>query len=865
MFILNVNGKNYTTKKDESLLTFLRDSARLTAAKNGCGEGVCGACMVLLDKVATRACLLTVSKSVGKEIVTVEGLPEYEKNVFTWAFAEAGAVQCGFCIPGMVISARGLFYSTLTPTVEEIRRALRGNLCRCTGYSKIFEAITLAAKALKEGFSPPDLSACAYRVGDRMPRVDVEEKVKGTGVYVDDMLLPNMLYGAALRSPAARVFIKSIDTTEASEMPGVVAVLTAIDVPGKRYLGHIVRDWPVMIAAGEETRYIGDSIALVAAETKEQAIAAVKKIKLDYEELPPILTIEEALAPKAHKIHSDGNVIKVNTAVKRGNVDKALAESAYVVSQTYSTPFTEHAFLEPECALASPEADGTLTVYVSDQSVYDDLHGLLEMLDVQEDKIRVISTLVGGGFGGKEDLSVQHHAALLAWKTGRPVKMLLTRQESIYVHPKRHPMVMEYTTGCDANGRITAQRIRIRSDTGAYSSLGAPVLQRACTHATGPYKVDNVDIEGIGVYTNNPPAGAFRGFGVTQSAFAVESQMNLLADKVGLSYWEIRYRNVVEPGDTLGNGQIVPANTSIKETLIAAREIFESSPYAGIACGLKNSGLGVGMPDTGRVKLLVDKGKVIIYTSAACIGQGLVSTLIQIISHVTGLPIGLMGYVRPDTRTTPDSGTTTASRQTIFTGEAARLCAEALQADLQALGKASFKEKLEILDGKKYYKEYSFVSDPMGSAKVNPVSHVGYSYATHVVILDETGKVAKFYACHDVGQPINPNSVEGQIDGGIAMGLGYALTEDMKMEKGVPKARLGTLGIWRADQMPVIERVVLNPQKENSLAFGAKGVGEVVLVPPAPAIALAYQRFDGIFRNTLPLENTPYRKKKLEA
>jgi CO/xanthine dehydrogenase Mo-binding subunit len=480
---------------------------------------------------------------------------------------------------------------------------------------------------------------------------------------------------------------------------------------------------------------------------------------------------------------------------------------------------------------------------------------------------------------------VQHHAALLAWKTGRPVKMLLARQESINVHPKRHPMFMDYKTGCDAEGRLTAQRIRIRGDTGAYSSLGGPVLQRACTHATGPYKVPNVDVEGVGVYTNNPPAGAFRGFGVTQSAFAVESQMNLLAEKTGLSYWEIRYRNAVEPGDVLGNGQIVPANTSLKETLLAAKPVYESSPYAGIACGLKNSGIGVGNPDIGRVRLEAKDGKAVIYTSAACIGQGLASALVQVISHVTGLPIGLIHCVRPDTRTTPDSGTTTASRQTIFTGEAARLCAVELKADLDRLGEGNREEKIRSLEGKVYYNEYSFVSDPMGSDKPNPVSHVGYGYATHVAILDERGKVVEYYACHDVGQAINPNSVEGQIDGGIAMGLGYALTEDMRLENGVPKAKLGSLGIWRANQMPRIERVVLDfpkarpipqdpqdpqdpldpldPQdpQENDLMFGAKGVGEIVLVPPAPAIALAYRRFDGVFRAKLPLENTAYRKR----
>ncbi|MCL2010592.1 MAG: selenium-dependent xanthine dehydrogenase [Synergistaceae bacterium] len=868
MFNLKINGKKYSVEKNENLLTFLRDTARLTGAKNGCGEGACGACMTLVDGAAARACLLTAAQVEGKEILTVEGLPEREKNVFSWAFAEAGAVQCGFCTPGMVISAYGLLTVNPSPTEEEIRRAIRGNVCRCTGYVKIVEGVSLAAKAMREGFTPPSNEGKIYAVGDRMPRVDVTGKVTGTGQFADDMVFPGMLYGAALRSPSPRAFIRSIDTSEAEKMPGVAVVLTAEDVPGERFLGHLVRDWPVMVAAGEETRYVGDAVALVAAETKAEAAAARERIKLEYEELTPILTIEEATAPGAYKIHPGGNLIEADASIKRGDVDKALAEAAHVVTRTYTTPFAEHAFLEPECAVAAPDVtkDGgrSLTVYVGGQSVYDDLRGITEMLSVgteRECRVRVVSALVGGGFGGKEDLSVQHHAALLAWKTGRPVKMLLERQESINVHPKRHPMSMDYTTACDADGRVTAQRVRIRSDTGAYSSLGGPVLQRACTHATGPYRVPNVDVEGMGVYTNNPPAGAFRGFGVTQSAFAVESQMNLLAEKTGLSYWEIRFRNAVEPGDVLGNGQIVPPNTSIKETLIAAKEAFESSPYAGIACGMKNSGLGVGVPDVGRVRVEIREGKALIYTSAACIGQGLASVLVQTMSHAAGLPVGLIRCMPPDTASTPDSGTTTASRQTMFTGEAARLCAEDLKADLAAAGHCAIEQKMNSLEGRSYYHEYSFVSDPMGSPKPNPVSHVAYSYATHVAILDGNGKVERYYAYHDVGQAINPNSVEGQIDGGIAMGLGYALTEDLKLEGGIPKARFGTLGIWRADSMPKIERAALPVNKGgDELMFGAKGVGEVVLVPPAPAIALAYRRFDGVFRDKLPLEKTAYRK-----
>ena len=449
-------------------------------------------------------------------------------------------------------------------------------------------------------------------------------------------------------------------------------------------------------------------------------------------------------------------------------MDGAFANSAHVLHEKFYSPAVEHAFMEPETALAYVDEKGVLVANTAGQSVYDDMHGITGMLGLSEKEVRVISKLVGGGFGGKEDLSVQHHAALLAWHTKRPVRVTLTRAESMRTHPKRHPMDMEYTLGADLEGRITAIRIRIKADTGAYSSLGGPVLQRACTHATGPYRIPNVDIEGVGAFTNNPPSGAFRGFGVTQSAFAVEQMMNLLAEAVGVSYWEIRARNVIVAGDVMGNGQIASPDTGIRETLHAAKPYFESSPFAGIACGLKNSGLGVGVNDVGRVRLEVDGGALRIFTSAACIGQGLASTLIQIASHATGLPISKISCADPDTWLTPNSGTTTASRQTLFTGEALRMCCADFMKDLNEVG-----NDIGKLDGRKYYNEFASPTDPMGSDKPNPRSHVAYSYATHVCILNEEGRIERFVACHDVGQAINPNNVEGQIDGGVTMGFGY--------------------------------------------------------------------------------------------
>jgi len=588
---------------------------------------------------------------------------------------------------------------------------------------------------------------------------------------------------------------------------------------------------------------------VLAATSKEMARKALELIRVEYEELPPMLSPEAAMAEGAPLLHPNGNVLS-ETSIKRGDVDCAIRDAKYVVTRHYSTPRQEHAFLEPESALAVPALDGTLTVYTASQGVYDDHHGIVEMLEVPGDKVRVIGKLVGGGFGGKEDLSVQHHAALLAWHCGRPVKLTFSREESFLVHPKRHPMEMDYITACDANGMITAVRARIVADTGAYASLGGPVLQRACTHAAGPYQIDNVDIEGRAIYTNNIPSGAFRGFGVTQTCFAMESNLNLLAEMAGISPWEIRYRNAIEPGGVLSNGQIADDGTALKETLLSVRDVFDAHPDAGIACAFKNSGKGVGVPDVGRVKLKVKNGGVIICTSAACMGQGLATVLMQIVAESAQLPKSAISVHEPDTMVTPNSGTSTASRQTLITGEAARRAGEALK---QALSNHSLAE----LEGEEYYREYDCVTDPMTSDKPHRVSHVAYGYATQVVILDDDGRVRKVVAAHDVGKAINPNGIEGQIEGGVVMGMGFALSEEFKVRNGAPAVSLGTLGLLRSTQVPQIECHIIE-KNTATLAYGAKGVGEIVMIATPPAVAGAYFRRDGLLRNSLPLRGTPY-------
>ncbi|MEG1631528.1 MAG: selenium-dependent xanthine dehydrogenase [Hydrogenoanaerobacterium sp.] len=846
-----VNGEPAEALKDEKLIYFLRDSLNLTSVKNGCSEGACGTCMVLVDGKATKACILTTARVEGKSIITAEGLTEREKDVYGYAFSHAGAVQCGFCTPGMVISAKALLDVNLSPTRADVKEAIKNNICRCTGYKKIEDAILLSASIFKENSEVPHHDFTGI-IGENLHRVDAAAKALGTAEYADDLYPEGMLYGGAVRSGHARAKVLSIDVSAAKALKGVAAVMTAADLPGNQKVGHLKKDYDVLIPEGKITHFAGDAIVLVAAESRELLEEARSLVKVEYEVLTPVLSPTEAMAEGAPKVHEGGNLL-ADEHLKRGDADAKIKASKYVVTTKYSTPFTDHAFLEPETAVAMPDNDGIL-VYCGDQGIYQTRRECAEALGLPEEKVRVIAKMVGGGFGGKEDMSVQHYAALLAFKSQKPVKFALTRKESILVHPKRHPMEMEFTTACDENGKLTAMKATIISDTGAYASLGGPVLQRACTHAAGPYNYQDIDIEGRAYYTNNPPAGAFRGFGVTQSCFATECNLNLLAEKVGISPWEMRYRNAIRPGETLPNGQIADDSTALAETLEAVKSYMDEHPKAGIACAIKNSGLGVGIPDVGRCRLVVEDGKVHIYSSAACIGQGLGTVMTQMVCTTLKLPPEKVVYCEPDTSKAPNSGNTTASRQTVFTGEATRRASLALR---DALGTAS----LESLNGQEFKGEYSSETDKMGSDKPHPVSHVAYGYATHVVDLDENGKLSCVLAAHDVGAAINPVNVEGQIEGGVVMSLGYALTEDFPLKEGVPTAKFGTLGLFKATQVPPIKAIIVEKSKEK-LAYGAKGIGEICSIPTPPAVQLAYYNYDGNFRTKLPLENTPYSRKK---
>ena len=860
MYSFFVNGCQVSTSKKQSLLRFLRDEMHLTSVKDGCSQGACGACTVLIDGETCKACVPQTDRLEGRSIITVDGLSKWESEVYTYAYGEAGAVQCGFCIPGMVMCTKGLLDRNPDPTEEEIKYALRNNYCRCTGYVKIIAAVKLAAKIMRAG-KIPAAGADDWLLGSRVHRLDVEEKVLGYGKYPDDYYLDGMCYGTALRSKYPRARVLSIDTTAAKALPGVIDVFTAADIPGENKIGHLKHDQYTMIPVGGLTHYLGDAIALVAAEDMETAEKAKKLIKVEYEVLPAVHNIQEAAAEGAPLVFDEETTnVQAYKHVSRGNAEEAISKAAHVISHHFETPWTEHAFLEPECAVAYIDDDGDVMIISTDQSAYCTFHESSLMLGT--DKVKCQNALVGGGFGGKEDMTVQHLAALITYLTRRPVKVRLTRAESLLIHPKRHHFEMDFTMGCDEEGHIMGVKAKVASDTGAFASLGGPVLERACTHAAGPYAYENFEIEGRAYYTNNPPAGAFRGFGVTQTCFATETLLNMMADEIGITPWEIRYRNAIRPGGVLPNGQIVDESTGLVETLEAVKEEYEAALAAGkpvgIACAMKNAGVGVGIPDWGRVKLIVEEdAKLHIYSGASCIGQGLGTVLVQMTVTNTDLKRDDIVYERSNTWIAPDSGTTSGSRQTMITGEACRRACEKL---MEAKGSD---KSLKDLIGQEFYGDYLAKTDPLGADVPNPVSHVAYGYATQVCILNEkTGKIDRMIAAHDVGKAVNPLSCEGQIEGGVVMSIGYAVREKYPIDENCkPIEKYGSIGLFRAHEIPKIDAIVIDKPGLN-VACGAIGIGEITSIPTAPAITDAYYRYDGSRRYVLPIDNTPYERKE---
>ncbi len=851
---LNGESRSISVRTGESLLDALRERCGIRSTKDGCQpQGQCGCCLALINGIPKTTCAVAATRVDGKEVVTLEGFDEEERQLIARSFVSVAGLQCGFCIPGIAVRAKSMLDKEPDLSREQVAQRLAGHLCRCTGYTKILDAIETMARA-RRGEALPELCTDG-RVGSSLARYTGEKLTLGDQPYVADMVRPGMLHGAVLLSPHARAKVKHIDTSRAAAVAGVVAVATAEDVPGDRWYGLVYDDWPGFVAEGEEARCVGDVIAAVAASTPAKAREAVELIEVDYEVLEPVLDPRKALEPGAPQVNPKHDNLLSETRVVRGDAEQALAESAHVVSGSWSTQRIEHLYLEPEAALAEPLSNGAIRLYTQGQGIFDDQRQVASFLGVPEDRVQSELVPNGGAFGGKEDMSIQAQTALLTRMTGRPVLLVLSREESIRLHPKRHPIAMDYTVGCDEEGHLTVVRAQMIGDTGAYASVGSKVLERAAGHGCGPYKVPNVDIVSRAAYTNNPPCGAMRGFGANQAHFAIDGALDLLAEKVGLDGWEIRWRNALAAGDTFSTGQVLEKSVGLKETLTAVKEHYYAARNegraVGIACGIKNSGIGNGALEHGHARLVVEEdGAVAIYNGFTEMGQGLLTVLIQCAVEVTGLPAAVF-RARVSSDYPLGCGQTTGSRGTLLGGRAVIAAAEKLKADLDS------GSKLEELVGKVYAGEVLIDDTTAPGQETDRIkTHTAYGFATQVCVLDADGKVDRFIAAHDVGRAINPALCEGQIEGSVHMGLGYALTEDLPCPDGMPATfKLRELGVIRAREMPQIE-VMLIEDPEPEGPFGAKGVGEIGLVPTAAAVASALEAFDGERRYTLPMKDS---------
>ncbi|GAB4505045.1 MAG: selenium-dependent xanthine dehydrogenase [Anaerolineales bacterium] len=920
---LTVNGQTHTLEAipGEMLADLLRKRLRLTGTKIGCEEAECGACTVIVDGEPVLSCVYPAERASGKSVLTIEGLATHLTpgpsptgrgglHPIQEAFVEHGAVQCGFCIPGQIMTAYALLQRNPDPTREDIRAALKDTLCRCAGYPTIENAILEAARALRSGepVQPPHIpdSAHAHKVvGHRHIRPDAIAKVTGEAVFTDDLVFEGMLYAAVRRAMVPHAFLKKLDVSKAKSLPGVAAVLTSEDIPGQKTHGLVIFDWPVMVGMGERVRYVGDALAIVAAETLEIAEQAAGQIEAEFDLQPVITDPVQARQEGVPQIHEQGNLLK-HIKVRKGDTEQGFAEAEVVLEHTFHTPPTDHAFLEPECSIAVPTSDGRMEIYVGSQIPYQDRAQVARALGWPEERVRIVGQLMGGGFGGKEDIAGQIHAALLANATGRPVKLLFDRRESLLVHPKRHATQIRVKIGARKDGRLTAVETELYGDTGAYASLGEKVMTRATTHSAGPYDIPHVRADCYAMYTNNPPAGAFRGFGVLQSAFAVESMMDMLAEKLGIDPIELRRMNALHVGSVTNTGQVLRDSVGLRECIdrvasaicqvsgLSRDEIFRPRATPGnshlvrawgFAVAYKNTGLGGGAPDkSGADVELYEDGTFEVRSSAAELGQGLVTVMRLAVAEELALHPNLVRVLVMDTDLTPNGGPTTASRQTYVTGNASRLAARTLRQQISATLAEKYDvrpEQVRFEEGKVHvngraltYAEVYRDMTALGqhprvryeyeAPKTQPLGtggdmHFAYSFAAQAAEVEVntlTGevRVLRVISANDVGAAINPLGLQGQVEGGVMMGLGHALTEEFIIEEGRiitdHLARYRIPGILLTPEITSI--IVEHPTAEGP--YGAKGVGEIVAIPTPPAIANAIYNAVGVRVDQLPVD-----------
>jgi selenium-dependent xanthine dehydrogenase len=910
---LTVNNQVHTLpiKPGETLAALLRQRLRLTGTKIGCDEAECGACTVLVDGEPMMSCIYPAERAHGKTIVTIEGLAEKVHEVIKLhplqeAFVQHGAVQCGFCIPGQIMTAYALLKRNPHPSSEDVRYALKDTLCRCAGYPAIESSILAAAHTLRTGepLPAPTIPDSIHQheiVGRNHIRPDAVDKVTGQAIFTDDLAFEDMLFARVKRAMVPHAILKTIDISKAQALKGVAAVLTAEDITGEHTHGLVIYDWPAIIAVGERIRYVGDAIAIVAAETADIAEEALKLIDVEFELLPVITTPVQALQEDQPQLHSNGNLLK-HIKVRKGDMLAGFENADVVIEHTYHTQTTDHAFMEPECSIAVPKSDGRMEIYVGSQIPYQDRTQVARILGWDENRVRIVGQKMGGGFGGKEDVAGQVHAAMLANVTQRPVKLLFDRHESLLVHPKRHATQIRIKLGAKNDGHIVAIETELFGDTGAYASLGEKVMTRATTHSAGPYDVEHVKADCYAMYTNNPPSGAFRGFGVTQSAFAIETTIDMLAEKLDIDPVELRRLNALHVGSITNTGQELKESVGLVECIDRVEQEMlkhNSDPFKpvvdpdnphlvrswGFAVAYKNTGLGGGAPDISNAEIeMFEDGTFEIRSSSAEMGQGLVTVMQLVVSEEMEVSPQKVRVLVMDTDLTPNGGPTTASRQTYLTGNSSRHAAITLRNAITAFvseqfdiepGQVKFKDGFVHANGNKMsYGEVAKGMKRIGqkpralyeyeAPKTQPLGtggdmHFAYSFAAQAAEVEVnaiTGevKVLNVIAANDVGMAVNPLGLQGQVEGGVMMGIGHCLTEEFIVNEGHVVtdylARYRMPGIMLTPKIKAI--IVEHPTAEGP--YGAKGVGEICSIPTTPAITNAIFNAVGVRIDRTPVD-----------
>ena len=868
-FILN--GRNVEINKPEgSLLSYLRNVAGLTGTKEGCSTGACGSCTVLLDGIPVRSCVTSLSSLQDRSVLTIEGITDHR---IEQAFLDAGAVQCGFCTPAMILTAKALLEKNNAPDINAVIKAFRSVFCRCTGYAKIIEGIRLASERIY-GTTFPDriekvdivdihgnrVSRSNAIAGKAVHDKDGREKCRGQYLFADDLKVDGLLFGRPLFAGIPHARIISIDVSKAIDIPGVVKIFTADDVPGLNASGMAVADWPVFVST--EVMFPGDVIAFVVASSIESAEKGLSAISVTYEELDPVITIEEAERRGWIQNHIDYSY---------GDIDKVRKDdSLIVIKDSFETSFVEHGYLEPESVLCQMDGD-VLVVNTPTQAPFEHRDQLSRILNVDKEKIRIKVTPLGGGFGGKGDLTIQPLAAIATMELKRPVKVTLKRNESMMMSTKKHPYHMEYEAGFSPFGELVYIDAILKSNAGPYSALTPRVLDQSCIFAVGPYRTKAGRVSGTAYITNTAVSSAMRGFGINQVSFAMESIMDIASKRLGMDSFSIRRKNIFRLGDETFTGEKLTSSVSAYETLqICEKEMdrirekyqkYNSNADHVIGFGIsscfKNVGAGKGRVDNAGARIVREKnGMFTLFVSGVDMGQGFRTAMVQIAAEILNVSSDSIKVLNGDTVLTLRHGSAVGERQTLISGKAVEIVSLMMLEKIKIAGESDYLECEYYHEAPKTYS----LCDIEAKRTVPPEeyrNYPSYTYGTYGVAIDldlKTGKVKVLdvIAVNDAGFVINPNIVAGQLEGSCSMGIGYALSEKYITGSNGPVTKTySSLGIPRITSVPVYHLILIENPESNG-PMGAKGMSEIGTIPVTGAIANAIYDAAGIRIHKVP-------------